>query len=223
MTNHNSLSGILYYITAFSTAIAILIAAYFTLMSILGAVNALPNKMRISIEVPVRLQNINNYYKAKAVKNDFEAVRIEVEDARLKAIPTDGRMSQFLGYLIAAIYTSFFGLILFQLLKVLETFKNNQPFTQKNVSNVRRIGWLTLSLVLFELVIHFWAKILYQDSFSVSGAIITDTSIWEEIEYIALFLGLVILALSEVFKKGATLRKMRILPFKKSTVSVSQE
>jgi hypothetical protein len=163
--------------------------------------------MNISIEIPVRLQKINEFYEAKEFTSGFDNVRIEVEDARLKARPTDSRFLQSLGYLVAAMYTLFFAFILYQLKKIFDTFRKKEPFASQNTRNIRLIGVFTIGLAIFELLVHIIFSMMFNGKFSATNTEFIDGYFLNKINFIALFSGLIILALSEVFKEGAILQE----------------
>ncbi|RMG84076.1 MAG: DUF2975 domain-containing protein [Bacteroidetes bacterium] len=207
MFSAKTLSGGLYFVSAAATLISGIMTVGFFLLMAASLMGGLPRQLRVSLEIPVHLQKVQTFYEARALSDAYEQVRIEVEDARLKAVPAKGRWPQVLGYFIATIYTGMFALLFYQLQKILFTFKNDRPFTARNVDHIRRIGALAVGIVLFEFLIYSLGGILFGDQFVVEHGALTGRPFLERINWTTLFLGLIVLALSEVFRKGAVLQE----------------
>lgn len=94
-------------------------------------------------------------------------------------------------------------LILWQLRRVASSVAQGAPFDPRNVGRIRAIGGVTITLELFRAA-HDWALEAYMASTStISGYALAARP---HVEVAVLLLGLVILALAEVFRYGLQLQ-----------------
>ncbi len=208
MDHKKSLIWVLGSLTNIGIGICGLVSGYLAIMALLALFGQLPDKLAASFEVPVHLQKMNELYPVKNLHEDYYSAHIEVKDAKLEVLSSKKRWPQALVYLLAGIYVSLFFLILVKLSRVLKTFKTSHPFSWENVGHIRWIGALLVGLGLYEFLVSTVVARIFHDKFRVSNALMLEMPSFWDLNFVALFAGLVLLALSEVFKVGAGFQEL---------------
>lgn len=202
---------VLHLVTKAGIGLLGIACAYLFVMAIIGLLGLLPPHLHATFEVSIDLQNAQNFYPTEDLDPEYSVTHIEVPKANLEVLPKNKQWPQFLGYLFAAIYTAFFLFILTFLSRVLQTFKINQPFLKRNVSHIRWMGLITLGISIYEFCLNTFIAGFFSSKFSIHGADLKRGADLWEINFTALFLGLVLLTLAEAFKKGNELQTLEDL------------
>ncbi|MEM6803047.1 MAG: hypothetical protein AAF696_16700 [Bacteroidota bacterium] len=177
-------------------------------MASLAFLHQLPRNFEASFEVPVRLNKPKAYYEAQSLSKYLFVKEIDIKKANLEVLTQGRSWPQGIGYLHAATYLGFFFYILFYLSKILKSFEHKIPFASRNPLYVRNIGFLTIGLGIYEFLIMLLVCSLFHDKFRVlNGHTIEFPSFWD-LNIVAIFLGLVLLSLAEVFKQGEELQDL---------------
>ncbi len=208
MNGKKSLLSVLLHLTNAGAGIIGLITSYLIFMALLAIIGLLPKNMDATFELPINIQNASAYYPAENLSQQFYSTHIEVKKAELEIMPRNRTWPQTLGYLQAAIYLSFFVGILISLSKILDNFNTDQPFISSNVKYFKWIGLLTIGIAVYEFFLEIIVTNIFADKFVVSNADILNAPSFWQINFIALFLGAVFLAIAEAFKKGVYLQKL---------------
>lgn len=203
-----SLPNFLYYSSNLGMGFFGLVIPYVLFIALLAFTGQLPENFTAFFEVPVQLENPSSYYKPHSLDENFQVQYIEVKKANLEILVKERSWSQSLGYIHAGIYLSFYFFILFFLGKIFKSFKDGESFSSKNPARIRKIGFLAISLGFYEYLIILFSCVYFHDKFElVNGTTIAYPSLWE-IKYSAVFMGLIFLALAEVFNKGKELQEL---------------
>ena len=103
--------------------------------------------------------------------------------------------------IIAGIAAAFVVLILLR--RIFTTMMVGTPFLPENVLRIRWLGWIVIVAAIVEQIIKVGLGLLVLDHVTSTGL---DIDYRFDLNLAALFLGLIILALSEVFRHGMNLQ-----------------
>ncbi|MEL6256289.1 MAG: DUF2975 domain-containing protein, partial [Bacteroidota bacterium] len=144
----------------------------------------------------------------RSLDENFSIKYIEIQKANLEILPSERRWSQGIGYLHGAFYLGIYFAILLFLGKIFKSFKNGEQFSINNPSHIRKIGFFAIGLGFYEYLIMVFVCVYFHDKFILlNGSTISFPSLWE-VKYSAVFMGLILLALAEVFNQGWELQEL---------------
>lgn len=95
-------------------------------------------------------------------------------------------------------------LVIYQLRKIFNTLVDGTPFTIDNVRRIRFIGAAVIAGTLLKGLLHTLIGIYFSNVIQLPGL---ELNANVKIDFIGIFLGLVILVLAEVFRHGARLQE----------------
>lgn len=106
-------------------------------------------------------------------------------------------------------WAGLFLLVVHQLRRLLATVKAGNPFCPENASRIRTIGWSIVSSFLLKTVTDFSAVLYMKHTISVNGRHLFPP-FWlipDSLHLEVLFFGLVVLAISGIFRLGTQLKE----------------
>lgn len=208
MNSENKLPQLLYGTSILGISICTLLILYFMTFAILGLFGV-PEKGRgLTFEVPISLNEPSAYFHPKSLDASFSVSHIEIQKANLEVKPQAKAYFQSLGYFHASLYVGFFLGILIFLAKLLKYVKEGDPFNPGNSYSIRNIGLLSIGLGVYEFLFMFGITRFFHHKFTLDhGHTLEYPSIWD-MNLVAIFLGLVFISLSQVFKHGFELQDL---------------
>lgn len=210
MKNKGILIDMLSLVTKAGAGISGLVVLYLFVMAALAIVGFLPEKLAATYEIPIYLHGAESFYPVATSNPSYSISHIEVKRAELEVLPQDRTWPQALAYMIGAFYVGLFCMILFKLSKVLDSF-GSAPFQRSNVHHIRWIGLCVIVLGVFQFVLNTVAGQVFQGQFTAEHATLATAPSFQNINFVALFAGLVMLVLSSVFNTGAELQELEEL------------
>ena len=208
MNGKKSFISTLLHLTYAGAGIVGFITAYLVVMALLAMIGSLPKNMDATFELPINIHHTASHYPIEDLSQHFYGTNIEVKKAELEIMPRNRTWPQTLGYLQAATYLAFFMGILISLSKILENFNSDHPFISPNVKYFKWIGLLAICIAVYEFSLNILITNIFADKFIVKNADIVSTPSFWKINFMALFLGAVFLAIAEAFKKGVYLQEL---------------
>ncbi|MEM8892719.1 MAG: DUF2975 domain-containing protein [Bacteroidota bacterium] len=203
-----SLPNFLYYSSKIGMGFFGLIIPYVLFIALLAFTGLLPENFNAFFEVPIELEEPSAYFAPHSLDENFEIRYIEIKKANLEILPKERNWAQSLAYVHASFYLSLYFFILYFLGKIFESFKDGESFSAKNPTHVRKIGFIAIILGFYEYLIILLSCTYFHDKFELAhGTTIPFPSLWE-INYSAVFMGLIFLALAEVFNQGRELQEL---------------
>ena len=203
-----SLPNFLYYSSKLGMGFFGLVIPYVLFIALLAFTGLLPENFNAFFEVPIQLEEPSSFYSPHSLDENFEVRYIEIKKANLEILPREKNWSQSLAYVHASLYLSLYFFILYFLGKIFKSFKDGESFSAKNPNYIQKIGFLAIGLGFYEYLIILLSCIYFHDKFTlVNGTTIDFPSLWE-IKFSAVFMGLIFLALAEVFNQGKELQDL---------------
>jgi hypothetical protein len=98
--------------------------------------------------------------------------------------------------------------VLHQLRQVVSTAAEGDPFVPENGSRIRALGWVVLVGEVLKAVVSFASSSYLHQQVSLPGMTVEPCF---NFQWSTIFLGLVILAIAEIFRAGATMREEQAL------------
>lgn len=202
------LLNFLYYGSNIWMGVFGLFILYMLFIAMLAFTGLLPEKFDAFFEVPVNLKNPTTYYSPSSLDEHYSVKYIEIKKANLEILPTERRWSQSIGYFHGAIFLAFYFAILLFLGKIFKSFKDGEQFSIENPAHIRKIGFLSIGLGIYEYLVMVFVCAYFHEKFELlNGTTISFPSLWE-INYSAVFMGLIFLSLAEVFNQGWELQEL---------------
>lgn len=198
------------YIAKFFTIAGLIIMSVASLLVIVLAIGSFAstektNQNLVTLEIPLKLESDFHIENVAFNDNPFLAKKIEYDNVGLEVYPTNNiPLSQCLIYLTALIYILILLSIFYQLFKILEDF--TKPFRPKNINRIKKIGFLVIGIEVYRLTIALLIYIIIGSEIQLENAEVIPFNIMN-IDFPIIFLGILILTLSEVFKQGNILQE----------------
>lgn len=106
-------------------------------------------------------------------------------------------------------WAGLFFLVVHQLRRFLATVKSGNPFTPENASRIRTIGWSIVASFLLKTITDFSAVLYMKHTVTVNGRHLFPPAafVWDSLHLEVLFFGLVVLAISGIFRLGTKLKE----------------
>lgn len=208
MDTTKSLSQVLYGISIAGIGLFAVITLYFLFMAAWASFGILPQYHEISVEVPISLDESSSYFSPKSLDNRFLPKEIEIKKANIEVKSKGLSYVSISGYIHASLYIGFFLGIMIFLARILGHVKKGDPFHPQNSVSIRAIGLLSLGIGVYEFLILLLVSQFFHDRFILShGHTLSYPSLWE-LNWVSIFLGLVLLVVSRIFKEGSELQDL---------------
>lgn len=148
------------------------------------------------------------FFELDAAANNVASPSLGIEGAKLQDARANLRVSAGKGgFLLAnlSVLVVLLSLVLWlvtQLRRVFRTLRDGQPFAAANVSRIRQVGWAVILGELARAGTIFFESYYASTHFTVGGIRFVAS---QDINVAAIFSGLVILIIAEVFREGTRL------------------
>ena len=163
-------SRIIYPITNLGALLSALVSSLLLIFSIGALIGLLPAHFKSTYELPIKLNNVEQFYKVTNLNSSYQGTHIEVKKANLEVLPKNPRLPQFFAFLFAAIYIAMFSIILFLLARIIKDIHRDKPFSKSNPKRIKIVGVTVLIIGVMELLIKLIVSGLYHDKFEISNA-----------------------------------------------------
>jgi len=122
---------------------------------------------------------------------------------------TGNRLYQLMTMIGFLAWAGLFFLVVHQLRRFLATVKAGNPFCPENASRIRTIGWSIVASFLLKTVTEFSAVLYMKQTITVNGRHLFPPAafVWDSLHLEVLFFGLVVLAISGIFRLGTRLKE----------------
>ncbi|MEO1263948.1 MAG: DUF2975 domain-containing protein [Bacteroidota bacterium] len=187
------------------------VAAIFSFVLIWGVLSLfdfVPGNMSTTFEVPVRLQNLNEFYAIEDLNEAYEGTHIEVKRAELEVRIRANNWTQALPVLLISVFFGLFLGISHCLSRFLFFIQRNQPFNKRNADYLRWIGVLIIGIAGYGFLMEYFTIYSYGDHFKVSNAIIVESPSFWDISFDVIFIGCIFLIIAEAFERGNYLQEL---------------
>lgn len=203
---------VVYYVVLVLAALKVLFIAY-------GLVNPASEFEEASIQVGCEVEAldisfsdiprdgspyVDPHLKSHDAENYFYNVRGTTTSLRFR---THSRLSLGLYLMLLILWYGLFLFVAFNLRNVVNSLTLGTPFTLENASRLRMIG-LAVILVppLLSALLWLFDRLVIRNSFSLLGEPLS-VDVWPEDWAAGIFLGFVVLAISEVFRLGVRMKE----------------
>ncbi len=198
----NSISSFLKFtLTAVWWLQLLILGLFFMLMlaSLLGYVS------EPTIDMHINFVDKHAPYEIEVVSGGAEGAKLQIEGAKLSWKATSARFITFVTFMGAMSMLSIALFVTYILREIFSTLSQGNAFIPENAYRLRMIAWVFLALApvtfFLNVLVNFY--VMSQFSFS-SGAIVLSTN---QFNWTALFTGLVMLVVAELFQRGAILQE----------------
>ena len=159
-----------------------------------------------SWKIPVKMeskelpdQEMYSDDRFKPTKIEYTRVQLEVVPSKDKAFFQTVMNLAFLGAIVFALPFYYF---LFHILASVETI----PFSKENVSRIKKMGLLVIGGELYRFFLFLYLSISIVKEIDIQGFEIAPIG-WTNLNFLILFLGIIILVIGEVFRQGFVLQE----------------
>lgn len=161
---------------------------------------------KVMWKVPVRVESKDLTNQVTYRSDSFEATKIEYKQVWLEVTAT-----QHKAFFQTMVYLAFLGLcviafpfyyFLFHVLASIET----TPFSSENLSRIRNMGLLVIVGELYRFFLFVYLSVSFVDIVDIQTIDIAPIG-WTNLNFQILFLGIIILIIGEVFKRGFILQE----------------
>jgi hypothetical protein len=160
----------------------------------------------MGLTVPARTQD-----SAATVLTNWGPAQLELDDVRANLKLPIVLMPWWLFTLLWLHVAVYFGLVMmsvFQLRRIFQSVRQGAPFDARNAVRLRSLGTLLIGVALFRAAAEFITAIAIRRGITGSG-IRVDTGL--HIDFPFFFLALTVVALAEIFRRGAELESEQSL------------
>jgi len=157
-------------------------------------------KKDISFNTPVT-------FSAAAIKTvaaagtNLETGQLNATDGNFSFQVQSGLANILIMIFIVVVAFSFFILATYQLRLIFLSFSKNEPFLEFNITRIRKIGFILISYALAQLLYHIALNQYLTSHFKWSN----DIQLTYSFNLSALFIGVTLIVVAEVFKLGTSL------------------
>ncbi|MEO1050918.1 MAG: DUF2975 domain-containing protein [Bacteroidota bacterium] len=208
MKTQRPLLNVLHVLTTVGSGLLGLITAYLLIVAIIALFGGLPEKMYATFEVPLSLHNTTSFYSPQEINSDFTVTHIEVKRAELEVLPKNTTWWQMIGYLHAALYIMHFFLVIFLLQRIFKDLKARHTFSRSHILRIRWIGLITISIGIYQFMVRLVVTRVFSGKFVVANADVAAFPTLADFNFVAIFMGMTFILLSEVFKEGTELQEL---------------
>ncbi len=170
----------------------------------------LPERFVPSMEIPITVNNLNQYFDFSTLKDHYSDVELEMRGLNLELVPRSADNIEGWIYLFVAIYIAFYSYAAFLLYKILRSIAQGQAFDPAQYVRIRDLGIAVIVIELFHILIIPILGGLWSDLTNILPQGIS-TNFQLEIDFAVIFLGMIILVLSEIFRQGSHLKELEEL------------
>ena len=158
-------------------------------------------KEEVSFNTPVTFSNVN-VKNVTAAAPDIQTGQLTVTDGRFY-FPVQTNFTNTLIMTIIVIGAfSFLILITYQLKQIFSSFEKNEPFMEINIKRIRKIGIILIAYTVAQLLYN-----IAVNQYLVSHFNWDNTQLTYSINLIALFTGVTMIVIAEIFKLGTFLEE----------------
>jgi len=159
------------------------------------------------MDVPIIFELTPSLYDITSDRLDVSGARITDAEGMLRFTSTNTLATlTYLGLALA--YFSVLVVVIYQLRKIFRSLAGGTPFSLENASRIRLIGLFVIFGELAESLVVFACQLYVKSAFLTSGL---EIKAGVDLEISAIFAGLVLLVIAEVFRLGAELQEDREL------------
>ena len=195
---------VLTFIALLGTSFSLFILPCFAVISIFSP-DGSPMK-NATWEIPLKMESEYQPDRVIQIDEAFKATEIEYQRVNLEVLPVENKaFFQGMIYLALFVLVAMGWLILYFLFHVLASIKTD-PFSQENLSRIRKIGLLVIGLELYHFFISLYLSVSIGKSVVIEGAKVIPIG-WTFIDFGVIFLGIIILVIAEVFRQGFVLQE----------------
>ena len=185
-------------------SVASLFSTLSLVLSIFGPESS--SSQQVTWLVPIKMENKHLVDQENYQTLAFKPTKIRYHKAWLEVAVLEHK--SFFQSMIYLAYLGIFAIgfpfyfFLFHILASVET----APFSKENVSRMKKMGLLVIGGELYRFFLFLYLSVSIVKQIDIPGAEIAPVG-WTELNFPILFLGVIILILGEVFKRGFTLQE----------------